>query len=395
MILGAGQFQATAVRKAVDLGFHVITVDSTPNNPGHTFAHESVNCSTTDRVGVLQAARSLRIDGICTFSSDVAVPTLGFVCDQLNLPGPSVHIAETLSQKHLFRKFLEESGRRCPGYATASTPDDIAPRVTKLRFPLIAKPVDTSGSRGVSKINSNDQAALLRALQFALKYSRSGMTCFEEFVDGEEVGGDGVLIEGKFAFIAITHKHLREFVVTGHSLPSSLSPIDRARVKSELEQTCRTLGYLNGPLNFDVIVSPKAVTILEMAPRNGGNGIPSVVERHFGIDIETITLRMAMGQKWEEHQVKTPGAGCGSLVFGCATGGVVESLKDVETLKHEIPEIFDLSYAVGVGDRVQPFEHNGNSIGYALFDAEDADHYDRTVSKILASLDIVVKTCHY
>src|SRR5687767_14008089 len=110
LILGAGPFQLSAIRKAVALGYNVITVDYLPENVGHRMAHHSINCSTTDKEGVLRVAADLEVDGIATFPSDVAVPTVGYVNDRLGLPGISGTAATVMTMKHHFPAFLKNAG---------------------------------------------------------------------------------------------------------------------------------------------------------------------------------------------------------------------------------------------------------------------------------------------
>lgn len=390
MILGAGPFQVPGIQKAVALGHHVITVDYFPDNIGHRFSHERVNCSTTDRESVARAARDLEVGGICTFSSDVAVPTVGYVCEQLGLPGVSSVAAETMATKHLFRAFLRERGLPHPQFVAARSFDDLHNLARQLRFPVIFKPVDTSGSRGVTKVAKPDERAVRTAFEYARAFSRSGTVCVEEFIEGIEVGGDAILHGGRLAFLAITHKHLSGFVVTGHNLPTTISPEDQMGVRAALEACCAALGYADGPLNFDVMVTPERPVILEMSARNGGNGIPSVIARATGIDVEVATLQIALG----DSPVLGDGvkiSGAGSWVFGAAHRGVLRDVRQLDEVRDVVPELFDLYFAVEPGGVVNRFEHNGNLLGYALFDCDPPGRYDEIAAKISHALRIDIE----
>lgn len=387
MVLGAGPFQASGIRKAAELGIHVITVDYLPENIGHRHGHEYVNLSTVDREGVLQAAKLLRVDGVCTFSSDVAVPTVAYVCESLGLPRISFSAAETLVNKHLFRSFLQDGGFPCPRFFSGSSWEDIYKNLNLLSLPIIFKPVDTSGSRGITRIDNMDLAYAREAFFVAQKFTRSGTVCVEEYVEGTEVGGDAILMDGKVVFAAITKKHLHGFVVTGHSLPTDLLPEDQHRIIQQIEAICVTLEYHDGLVNFDTMVSPKAITMLEMSARNGGNGIPSVIALATGVDTEQATILLALGEKALVSSKKPP-QGAGSFVFGSQQAGILEHIASAETLKRHVPEVFDVHFAINQGHRVEPFEHNGNLIGYVVFGCQDADNYKHLTRKILDTLDI-------
>jgi biotin carboxylase len=396
MVLGAGPFQLPGIQKAVDLGYHVTTVDYLPDNIGHTVSHRYLNASTTDMEHILTAAQLFGVDGICTFSSDVAIPAVGYVCDKLNLPGVSYEAAQAMSSKHLFREFLRTSDLAHPAFVAGHQIEDITSGLDSLRFPVVVKPVDTSGSRGVTKIDSPDLNGVAEAFDLAHGFSRSGIVCVEEFVDGTEVGGDGYLNDGHFAFIAITHKHLNKFVVTGHSIPTNISPADQQQVVTTLETACAKLGYRDGPLNFDVMVSPERTVILEMSARNGGNGIPSVINHATGVDVEVLTLHGAVGDPVEpghgtaESSIAPVIRGAGSYVFGSMREGILEGILDREELEKSVPGILDYYLAHSIGDEVSPFVHNGNLIGYALFECGGSEEYREITTLIDASLDIHV-----
>jgi biotin carboxylase len=390
MILGAGPFQVPAIRKAAALGCHVITVDYLPNNVGHPFGHQYINLSTVDQEGVLQAARDLGIDGICTFSSDVAIPTVAHVCEKLGLPGASPAVAVTMATKHRFRAFLKSAQLTCPKFMSGDRLEAIAENLHGFKPPVIFKPVDTSGSRGITRIDRFDPESVANAFFKAQGYSRSKTVCVEKFVVGIEVGGDAILVNGSVAFIAITHKHLNGFVVTGHSLPSNISASDQARVIEHIEAICTALGYRSGPLNFDAIVSADSVTMLEMSARNGGNGIPSVIERATGVDVEAAAIQFALGEIPDFPDQTDIKGGAGSFVFGSRNGGRIERMLPPEEMQRHVPEVFEMNYSRQLGERVESFEHNGNLIGFALFDCRDATDYERITENISDSLDLVI-----
>lgn len=391
MLLGAGPFQVPGIRKASALGYRVITVDYLPDNPGHHYSSRYINCSTVDKQCVLQAAREFQVEGICTFSSDVAVPTVGYVCDQIGLPGVSRYAAEVMATKHRFREFLRDNEMYYPGFVFGTRIEDIIGRLDELRFPVVMKPVDTSGSRGVILVQEKDVAALRSAFEYSQQYSRSLTVCVEEFIEGTEVGGDGILINGHFEFIAITRKHMHGFVVAGHQLPAAISPADRLRIVSTLEQCCQALGYLDGPLNFDVMVNPRCITIIEMSARNGGNGLPQVISRGTGVDVEENSIRLAMGEPVDVVACGNTINGCGSCVFGSPASGILRSIATADSIIAEIPEVYDVYYALQAGDRVARFDDNSRMIGYALFDCPEAEDYASITTALEKALGVDVE----
>lgn len=388
MILGAGHFQLPAIKKAVESGYEVITVDYLPDNIGHRYSHRYVNCSTTDEPGVLRAAEELEVDGICTFSSDVAVATVGYVSERLSLPGLSYRQAIQLTRKSEFRQFLRQSQLPSPHFVCGESFDGLVDTFSDFRFPVLCKPVDTSGSRGVTRVDEPDPILLRRAFNDAKAFSRSGAVCIEEFIKGIEVGGDAFLLDGRIIFIAITNKFLHGFVVSGHSLPSVLSDAERERVVKAVQDCCDAAGYTDGPLNFDVMLSDRETYLLEVSPRNGGNGIPTIIKYATGLDIERATLHFSASDRNAVTIPPNPGRSAGSFVFGSPAGGRITSLLDEQQMYQETPELLHLFYNHTEGDVVEPFIHSGNMVGYCVFRLTNPGEYCQVKERIKKALSL-------
>lgn len=386
MILGAGPFQVYGIQRAIELGYHVITVDYLPDNFGHRISHGYVNASTTDIDAVIAAAKEQKIDGIATFSSDVATPTVAAVSEALDLPGAHTNVVGPMVDKARFRALQRERGLDGPGFVEVQNEDDLG-KVTEMTAPVMFKPVDTSGSRGVARVDDLSEASVREAYRNAVHYSRSSRVCVEEFIEGIEVGGEAFVRDGEIAFVTPTMKHKRDFIVTGHSLPTNIDADQQAEVARQVAMTCRELGYVNGPVNFDVMVDGSRAVVIELSPRTGGNGIPQLIEHATGFDVYGATARHAVGDPVDhlgDHPIQRP---CGSLVFGDLEGGVLESVASEAEVRKRIPEIFLFFNGYTVGDRVDPFVHGGAGMGYALFDLPKHDYFT-TVAAIQSALDI-------
>ncbi|MBK8047625.1 MAG: ATP-grasp domain-containing protein [Anaerolineales bacterium] len=359
MVLGAGPGQLPIIQRAVAMGCHVITVDYLPDNIGHKLSQASVNCSTVDVAGVLAAARELRVDGIVTFASDVATATVGAVAAALGLPGCPPAVAETMSNKARFRRFqAERPSLKSPGFTAGTEFAVIAPQIEALRWPVMFKPVDTSGSRGVTSVATFDMDACAAAFAYAQQYSRSGLVCAEEYVEGEDVSGDGFLVQGQL-YAVITQKYKQGYVPTGHSLPTHLSRLDQDRIFAEVMATCAALGYTDGPIDFDVRVAPDYVTVLEMSPRLGGNGIPMLVARSTEFDLVKATIHYALGAPVHFPARLEVIHGSGSLVWGSASAGQVVRVATSEDVHRAVSEVFQCVINCRPGDDVNAFTHGG------------------------------------
>jgi len=391
MILGAGPNQLTGIKKAVKLGFNVITVDNIPDSIGHKSSHQYVNCSTVDKKGVLRAASELDIDGIVTFASDIAVSTVSYVAERLDLTGAQESVAEAMTNKIRFRVFQRENNLNHPNFAIVEQREDLDRQISNLSFPLMFKPVDTSGSRGISMVSKPDPESCSLAFEYAKGYSRSKTVCVEQYVEGTDVSGDGFLSDGRLTFAVITKKYKRDFAVTGHRIPTALSADDQNRVIAEVAKTCTALGYMDGPLDFDVRISNDHATVLELSPRLGGNGIPMIIERGTGVDLFSAAIRLSLGYKVklpEKHEI---GRSCGTIIFGSDTAGILEHLASDQEIMEAAPEIFEYHLSFKIGDEVPLFTHGGNSLGYALFDCPPQLTYSSIADRVESALHIRVR----
>ena len=157
LMLGGSLYQTYAIKEAVKMGYYVITCDYLPSNPGHQYAHEYFNVSTTDKEAVLALAKRLNVDGIVAYASDPAAPTAAYVCEKLGLPTSPYKSVEILSKKHLFRKYLVEHGFNVPYAKSYTSYEDAEKDIDSFKLPVMVKPVDSSGSKGINKLVDKKQ----------------------------------------------------------------------------------------------------------------------------------------------------------------------------------------------------------------------------------------------
>ena len=384
MILGASNAQLPIILKAVKMGFYVITIDNLPNNIGHQFSHQSVNCSTVDLDGVCKVAKDLNIDGIVTFASDIATTTVAFVATSLQLQGCKVEIAKTLSNKANFRQFQQQHNLNHPDFFIEKTIDTLEEKCLKLNPPLIFKPVDTSGSRGITKDEDIDASNCREAFSYAQQFSSSGRVSVEEFIDGVDVSGDGFLVGGQL-YASVSQKYKHGFIPTGHRFPTNIKKEDQGLIFSEIIKTCQALGYTDGPIDFDVKVSNNRVVVIEMSPRLGGNGIPELIKRSVGVDLIEMTLNYALGNPYSFPDI-SHAKGCASWVFGSEIAGEIEHITSTNEMKFKIKELFECRFNYQIGDNVSAFEHSGNSMGYVLFDCPSERDYEILTKRLQSAL---------
>jgi len=389
MILGAGVFQVAAIRKAVDLGYRVISVDYIPGNIGHRDAHQYVNASTTDARAVLAAARENRIDGIFTMASDIALPTVASVARELRLPGPGEELVRILTNKTLFRPFQLSLGLDTP--ASIEFGNFEQARANWQGGPIVTKPAISSGSRGVrrlEKLDSNCRPLFEQACQ----YSYNGKACIEEFIPGDDVSVEGFIHDGTVQHAFITNKYVRGFAVLGHEMPYKGADEQRDEILRQIQTVIDKTGYRAGPFDADFRINADRIVMLEITPRLGGNGMPLLAELVHGVKLVERSIMLAAGDEpgptTLEHTGKTvPGA---TVLLHSNQTGTVTSVASTREMLARLSGVESLCLDLKAGQKVERFEHGGHIFGYCVLKLTNEAHFDGISRQVFDALKLEV-----
>lgn len=303
LLLLGGSFQQTiAIKKAKEMGYKTIVCDYLPDNPGQFVADKFYLASTTDREEILNIAKKEKIDGILAYASDPAAPTAAYVAETLGLPSNPLSSVEILCYKDRFREFLSKNGFNTPKSVALSYEEAETADIGDLSFPVIVKPVDSSGSKGVSRVDCTYQ--LSEAIKNALSYSRCKKVIVEEWVErnGYQVAGDGLSLNGKLVFRYFGNDHFdsgcrNPFVPVAASFPYCGTNRIHIKIHNEVQRLISLLKMNNCTYNFDIRVDKdENVYLMEIAPRNGGNYIPQVINYATGIDLVECAIKIALGE---------------------------------------------------------------------------------------------------
>lgn len=367
LLLGGSHFQIPSVKTAKRMGYHVITCDYLPDNPGHQFADEYHNVSTTDKEAVLKLARDLKIDGIVCYASDPAAPTCAYVAEKLGLPGQPYKSVEILANKDLFRKFLTEHGFRVPRAAGFTTPEDAAKEWNNFRKPIMVKPVDSSGSKGVSKIE--DIAELEKAVHYALSFSRSKRFIIEEYIEkyGYQIAGDGFSVNGELVFRCFANEHFNlaygnPFVPIGESWPYNMPERVHGKLHAELQRALSLLGMKTGAYNFDArIDEDENVYLMEIGPRNGGNLIAQVTQYATGVDMVEYTIKAAMGEDCSDLKMAGPSGYWSCYMVHSQKAGILAGVEFSDDFRRS--HIVEFEMTAENGEQVDAFNGSNGTLG--------------------------------
>lgn len=380
MFLGGAIQQIPVIQYAKEQGCFTILCDYLPNNPGRNYAHEYYCVSTTDKEAVLKVAEGTQIDGIVGYINDDATLTAAYVANKLNLPSNPLKSVLTLVKKDLFRKFLKENGFNCPRAVSYKTIQDAKKGLNHFEFPLMVKPIDSSGSKGVSRIDSIKE--LEGAFKYASLHSKSKEVIIEEYIEKShdyQIGGDVFVKDGKLEFCGFLNCHrnieINPYVPVGKSYPVLLNREKMDLVRNELQRIVNLLKIKFGALNIEVIFGKnEKVYIIEIGPRNGGNLIPDFLKTITGIDFIKATVEFALGNQEMDFMFKPKEDFYSIYTLHCLKQGKLIDIHFTKEIKENI--IFKVIYKEK-GDKIDVFNSGNKAIGFVFlkFDSLEEQQY--------------------
>lgn len=334
LFLGAPVFQIPVVQKAKEMGLYVGIVDIDGNAPAFPFADEHFICSIRDNDAVLRIAHEFKPDGIVIGALDTSVPTGARVCEALSLPGNTVEAAINSTDKVKMLEAFERAGVAHPLYCVVKK-DEIESFSMPLPYPVISKPIDSAGGRGISIIHSDEE--LRDAMLFSSQAGLSGDILVEEYLNGCEVSVEVLVVEGKPHVIQITDKITSgepNFFEIGHSQPSTLSNCVKERIKELASRAVLAVGLKNSPAHVEIMLTQQGPKMIELGARLGGDCITTYLADNSvsGVCMAQATIELALGMSPDVSRYADSGL-CAAVLFIPAEEGVLSGVCGLDEAK--------------------------------------------------------------
>lgn len=387
MLLGGLSYLLPVIREAHNMGIYVITADYLPNNIAHKYSDEYCNVSIIDKEEVLKKAQSLQIDGIMSFAVDPGVVSAAYVAEKMQLPFQCSYKAATILQnKHLFRQFLTENGFNSPKAKGYNNVDEALEDVDFFSWPVIVKPVDSAGSKGVSKVERKED--LSEAISYALSEAHNGYFIIEEFLEKEGYSsGIEAYVQGGQVICNDLYDQLFDdnavnpFTPSAEIWPSSMPLKHQCEIKEELERLFILLNVRTGIFNVECRVSTNGKAyLMEVSPRGGGNRIAELQDMATGQSLISAEICKAVSlplPKIESPSYK--GAWC-NYVLHSSKPGVFGSIDFDKDFLHKY--VKDVSLTVKQGDAISTFTGANTSLGTVFLYAESRPELNEVLRKI-------------
>ena len=387
-IIGASDFQLPAIIEAKKMGLYVGVADFNPQAIGIPYADEYFNVSTIDIDGIYEAAKAFRADGIITLCTDMPMRALAISCEGLRLVGPNLSTAINATDKEAMIRSFEQNKVSHPLYFVWKKGSDVEAVARKLRYPVITKPTDNSGSRGIMLVRSSEE--LKEAIFYSSQNGREGNVIVEEYMVGPEVSVEIMVVDGLTHIIQVTDKLTTgapHFVEIGHSQPSRLPKDAIASIKELAQNAAQAVGIKNGPAHAEIILTEDGPKMVEIGARMGGGCITThLVPLSTGINMTKATIQTALGEKPDITKCIHKGA---AIRFIVPPVGEVKSISGVAEAK-AIPGVILVEIQCSIGQILGELENGTCRIGYVIAQGETAEEAIKICEKALAKIHIEV-----
>ena len=372
LFVGAGRHQRRAIEQAARAGLRVVAVDLNPDAPGLRLADVAEAVDIRDVDGVIEVARAHRVDGVLTVSADRAVPTVAAVAEALGLPGIGTDVAHLMTHKIAMRRRFAEEGVPQPRFAAAADIHAAHAAVKSVGFPLVLKPADSGGQRGVFRLDSIDD--LDANLHVALRESAEGEVVLERFYDALELNGIVIARDGEPHVVTLSDRLRPPGAGFGvgwiHSYPASIFGDTLDEAQRVAAHAVKALGMKDGIAFPQLLVTDEGVLVIEVAARIPGGQMADLVRHAVGVDLVDVALRQALGDDVPDEVALPRFQQPLAIRFFTAspgplpTGRVVRigPLDDVLAA----PGVVQADTYLAVGETIRPVHVDGDRRGYVI-----------------------------
>lgn len=395
MILGGARYALPVIRAAHELGAYVITADYLPDNIAHKYADEYCNVSITDMEATLRAADERKIDGVISFACDPGVVTAAYVAERMGLPSVGSYEAVSILQnKGRFRKFLTENGFSVPTAKGYNDPEAARKDIDLFHWPVIVKPTDSAGSKGVTRLDKPD--GLRRAIEHALAFSRAKEFIIENFITqhGYSSDTDSFSVDGELKFVSFNSQRFdakaeNPYTPAAYSWPSSMTAEHERELTKELQRLIHLLGLGTSIYNIETREGTDGKAyIMEVSPRGGGNRLAECLEYATGVKLVENAVRAALGMATVGVEQR-PYDGCwAEVILHSDKPGVFDSLCIDDSIADAV---FERDLWIGEGTPVGGFSAANEAIGTLVLKFATQDRLEAVMSDIGSYVKVLLK----
>ena len=390
-ILGGGNNQLGAIRRAAELGHEVVLVDYFKNPPGRKYAAFNEVVSTFDVEKNIEIAKKYRVDGVMTMGTDQPVYTVARVAEALQLPAfLDVSTARAVTNKEVMKAIMTDNQIPTVPYRFLTTAAGVA-ELKDIPFPVVIKPLDSQGQRGVFKLNS--PAEVINSLPETLSFSRAEKVLLESYYPSDEITVSAWVDKGVPEILTITDRESFSFdrnigICYAHEYPSrhhSRAP----EIRGLVQRITRAFQIKAGPLYIQLLVGDQGIVVNEVAGRIGGAHEDIFIPYLTGFDILDRVINFSLGieappprpraARVNEHL---------SVQLFFAKPGKITSLTSLESLS-KLPGVIAAGYNVAVGETLETIANATARAGYLVIAETSERALHQAINQAFGALKII------
>lgn len=389
LVLGAPEFQIPLLKQAKAMGLYTYVFDMNPHSRGVPYADEFFQCSLKDKEKALSTAQKIMPDGVTVGMCDVAVNSAALICRELKLPGLDVETASRATDKYLMIQEFEKHHVPHPWFRKLSA-KDIPELAYDFPFPVISKPIDMAGSRGINKIESRADAE--RMLNESLMASDSKEIILEEYMEGPEVSVEMLVRDFEPYVLQITDKYTSgapHFVELGHSQPSLLPDDVKDTISEVAKMAARALQLNNCCAHAEIIITSQGPKMVEIGARMGGDSIQEqLIMYSKEINLPYYSILMALGEPFELPDMTRNH--CSAIRFLTSEKrGTVKAIRNVEDAR-KLKDIKQIEVFCQEGEEVHPPVDSSGRLGFVISQADTVKEAVAACERAFELIDIAV-----
>jgi isopentenyl diphosphate isomerase/L-lactate dehydrogenase-like FMN-dependent dehydrogenase/biotin carboxylase len=361
-----------------------VVADMNPESPGFQLANSKILMSTKDIEGMVREAKRFTetepIHAVITAGTDASM-TVAAVANALGLPGIRFKDAEAASNKIKMRKRLKEFQVPIPDFAPIWNIQDARDALDFLKFPLVMKPADNMGARGVIKVSNREE--LHSAFKHAKKYSPTGEMILEEYMEGPEVSVDAITWNGNYRITGLADRIIERepyFIEVGHTMPSFHSPEIQIEIERIMFLGMKALGITTGAGKGDIKVTPSGVKVGEIAARlSGGFMSAYTYPLSSGINLNRAAILIALGEEPDDLEEKWKKVSIERSIL--ASPGKLVSISGVEEAK-DLEGVSEIFIQNKVGDIISDPTNNIEKSGHVIITTSSLNECEEIFEKV-------------
>ena len=395
LLLGGLRYLIPVIKSAHELGYYVITCDYLPDNIAHQYSDEYINANITDKESILEIAQELQIDGIMSFAVDPGVLTASYVAEKMGLPGCPYDSVQILQNKVLFRNYLSENGFNVPIAKGFETYSEALNEIELFNFPVIVKPTDSAGSKGVTRVDQVED--LKKAFDIAINNSVSDRkVIIEEFIEqlGFSSDCDSFSINSDLKFVSFSNQYFdlkaeNPYTPSAYSWPSFIEINLQKELVSELRRLVKSLNLGTSIYNIETRVGANGKPyIMEVSPRGGGNRLSEMLHYAADVDLIKMAVKSSIGDKIDNLEMPIYNGYWAEIIVHSDKDGVFDEIiiKD-ELLKNNIVEV---DIWVKKGEKVNAFRGANDAIGTLVARFETKDQMSAFIYNQTENINVLV-----